>query len=151
MRWMQKLSVVLALAVSACAMMPALDPPRVSVADIRAVSVEGLELRMLLELRVQNPNGLAIDYDGVDVKLDLQGRTVATGVSAEHGSVPAYGESVVALPVRVSMVNLGRQALRMFGNGTPERVHYALEGKLGSPLFGATRFHSEGDLSLPGE
>lgn len=151
MRWMRAVSTVLALVLGACAAMPALDPPRVSVADIRAVSAEGLELRMLLELRVQNPNRLAIDYDGVDVKLDLQGKTVATGVSAEHGSIPGYGESVVALPVTVSLVDLGRQALRVFGNGTPERVHYALEGKLGSPLFGATRFHSEGELSLPGD
>lgn len=151
MRWTWAVLAGLALALGSCAGLPALDPPRVSVADIRAVSVEGWELRMLLELRVQNPNRLAIDYDGLDVKLDLQGKTVATGVSAERGSIPAYGESLVALPMRVSLVNLGRQALRMFGNGTPERLHYALEGKLGSPLFGATRFHAEGELALPGE
>jgi LEA14-like dessication related protein len=141
----------LGLLLGSCAGLPALDPPRVSVADIEAASVEGLELRLLVKLRVQNPNSLAIDYDGIDVKLDLQGRTVATGVSAERGSVPGYGESIVALPVRISMVDLGRQALRMFRDGAPERMHYALEGKLGSPFFGATRFHAEGDLALPGD
>ncbi|HET9577623.1 MAG TPA: LEA type 2 family protein [Usitatibacter sp.] len=142
---------VLVALLASCAALPALDPPRVRVADIREVSIEGWELRLLVELRVQNPNGLAIDYDGVDVKLDLQGRTVATGVSGERGSVPAYGEALVALPMRVSLLDLGRQALRMFRDGTPERLHYTLEGKLGSPLFGATRFHAEGELALPGE
>ena len=134
-----------------CAGLPALDPPRVSLSDIEAVSFERMELRMLVKLRVQNPNGLSIDYDGIDVKLELQGKTVATGVSDERGSIPAYGEAVVALPVRVALVDLGRQALRMFRDGTPERMHYALEGKLGSPLFGATRFRSEGDINLPGD
>ena len=104
-------------------------------------------MRLTLRLRVQNPNALAIDYDGIDVKLDLNGKTVARGVSDQSGSVPRYGESVVALPVTISMLDLGRQALRMFQGD--QRMHYAIDGKLGSPLFGATRFHSEGELALP--
>lgn len=139
---------LLALILGSCAALPSLDPPRVSLAGIDDVAIEGMEMRLLLRLRVQNPNGLAIDYDGVDVKLDLNGRTVARGVSDQRGSVPRYGEAVVALPVTISMLDLGRQALRLFQGGS-DRMHYAIEGKLGSPLFGATRFRSEGELSLP--
>ena len=149
MRWMWPVWTGLALLLASCAGFRALDPPRVTVAGIDLVSFEGLEMRMLVSLRVQNPNGLPIDYDGVQVKLDIEGKTVASGVSDEHGSIPSYGESVVALPVTLSLVDLGRQALRMFRDGTPETMHYVLEGKLGSPLFGATRFRSEGDLALP--
>ena len=42
---------------------------------------EGLELRMLVKLRVQNPNSTALSYDGAYVKAEVQGKTFATGVS----------------------------------------------------------------------
>jgi LEA14-like dessication related protein len=139
---------IVALVASACAILPALDPPRVTLADIDSVSFEGMELRMLVRLRVQNPNGVALDYDGIDVQLSLQGKGVARGVSDERGSVPRYGEATVVLPVTVSLIDLGRQALGIF-SGTDGRVHYAIEGKLGGSLLGATRFHSEGQVSVP--
>src|SRR6476619_6175352 len=84
---------------AACAMLPHLDPPRVTLANIDSVAFEGMELRMLVQLRVQNPNGIALDYDGIDVQLSLQGKGVAHGVSNERGSVPGYGEAIVTLPV----------------------------------------------------
>jgi LEA14-like dessication related protein len=139
----------LALILCACAALPSLDPPRVTVADIDDIAFQGLELRMLVRLRVQNPNALAIDYDGIEVRLDVQGKTVAHGVSAERGRIPGYGEGIVSLPVTISFVDLGRHALRMFDGGAPESLRYSLEGKLGSPLFGATRFRREGELRLP--
>ncbi|HZZ92213.1 MAG TPA: LEA type 2 family protein [Usitatibacter sp.] len=137
-----------AVLLSACASLPAMDPPRVTLADIDSVAFEGMELRMLVRLRVQNPNGIALDYDGIDVQVSLQGKGVARGVSDERGSVPRYGEAIIVLPVTVSLMDLGRQALGIF-NGADGRIHYAIEGKLGGTLLGATRFHSQGEVSLP--
>jgi len=137
-----------ALILGSCAALTARDPIRVTVAGIESLPGEGMEARMLVKLRVQNPNGVALDYDGIDVQLSLQGKGVARGVSDERGSVPRYGEAIVALPVTISLMDLGRQALSIFkGAGGP--IHYAIEGKLGSPLLGATRFHSQGELALP--
>jgi len=146
--WLQWAFAVCAMLLGACAMLPALDPPRVTLAGIDSVGFQGMELRMVVQLRVQNPNGVALDYDGIDVQLSLQGRGVARGLSNERGSVPRYGEAIIALPVTISLMDLGRQALGILkGGGGP--VHYAIEGKLGSPLLGATRFHSQGELALP--
>ena len=142
------LIVAAALALAACASLPRLDPPRVTLADIDSVAFEGMELRMRVKLRVQNPNGLALDYDGIDVQVSLQGKGVARGVSDGRGSVPAYGEAIVALPVSISLMDLGRQAFSLFKGGEG-RVRYAVDGKLGGTLLGATRFHSEGELALP--
>jgi len=146
--WTRWVAPALALLLGACAMLPHLDPPRVTLAGIDSVAFEGMELRMVARLRVQNPNGVDLDYDGVDVQLSLQGKGVARGVSNERGSVPRYGEAVVALPVTISLIDLGRQAFGILGGGGGP-VHYAIEGKLGSPLLGATRFHSRGELALP--
>ena len=148
MNWIRRLVLFAALALGACASLPKLDPPRVTLADIDSVAFEGMELRMRVKLRVQNPNGLALDYDGIDVQVSLQGSGVARGVSGERGSVPAYGEAIVALPVTISLMELGRQAFGVFKGGDG-RMHYAIDGKLGGTLLGATRFHSEGELRLP--
>jgi LEA14-like dessication related protein len=133
---------------AACAGLPALDPPHVTLADVESVSLEGMELRMVVKLRVQNPNGIDLGYDGLDVKLSLQGKGVARGVSDARGSIPRYGEAIVALPVTVSLMDLGRQAFTILrGGGGPLR--YELEGKLGGTLLGATRFHWQGQLAMP--
>jgi LEA14-like dessication related protein len=148
MRWLHGVITAMTLLLCGCASLPAFDPPRVTLAGIDSVAFEGMELRMLVQLRVQNPNGIALDYDGIDVQLSLQGKGVARGVSNERGSVPRYGEAVVALPVTISLMDLGRQALGILKGGD-SRVHYAIEGKLGSPLLGATRFHSQGEVAFP--
>jgi hypothetical protein len=46
-----------ALAVlAACAMLPAREPLQVNVAEVESLDGQGLEWRMLVKLRVQNPN-----------------------------------------------------------------------------------------------
>ena len=143
----------LALILGACAGFTRPDPPKVTVASIEEVGIgEALELRMRLKLRVANPNDFPIEYDGLYVKLDVQGRTMATGVSDEKGTVPRFGESLVGLDVTVPVVDVARHALRMWRSPEPAApVHYHLEGKLNSPLFGATRFATEGELQWPKE
>ena len=138
----------LGLFLAACAAMPALERPRVTVADIDDVSFRGMELRMLMKLRVQNPNFLAIDYDGVDIRFEIDGRTVAQGTTRERGSVPAHGEAIVGLPVTVSFLELGGPAMRLL-QGRSDRIAYVVEGQLDSPLFGATTFRREGELRIP--
>jgi len=86
---------------AACASLPGRDPPVVSVAGIEPLQGQGLELRLMLKLRVQNPNDAPIDYDGIAVQLDVQGRHFASGVSDQSGNVPRYGESVISVPLTI--------------------------------------------------
>ena len=141
----------MALILSGCAVFPVQDPLRVTVAGIESLPSEGMEARMLVKLRVQNPNDVEIAYDGASVKLDLLDTTIASGVSDARGTVPRYGEAVVAIPVTMSMVNVAVQMMKMFHDKRPpETVRYRLEGKLNGPGFGAMRFVSEAELKLPG-
>ncbi|HEX3057988.1 MAG TPA: LEA type 2 family protein [Usitatibacter sp.] len=134
---------------AACALMPGRDPLQVNVADVESVSGEGFEFRMLVKLRVQNPNDAPVEYDGVYLKLDVLDKTFASGVSDERGVVPRFGEALITVPVTVSTLNLVRQTLGMMIDGKrPEKLSYRLEGKLNGPMFGSTRFHSQGELPL---
>ena len=137
------------LNLGACAVMPGREPVQVTVAGIESLPGEGLEMRMMVKLRVQNPNDAALEYDGVYVKLEVQDRTFATGVSDERGSVPRFGESVINVPVTISTLRVAFHALGMVLDGNPtEKVNYKLSGKLDGPMFGSTSFKADGELSL---
>ena len=92
---------VASLLVAGCASMSGRDPLNVTVAGVEPLKGEGLELRLGVKLRVQNPNDDAIDYDGAHVQLNVEGRSCASGVSDAHGTVPRYGETIVTIPVTV--------------------------------------------------
>src|SRR5215471_2164314 len=144
------LTTAIVLSLGACAGLPHGDPVQVTVAGIESLPGEGLEMRMLVKLRVQNPNDSPIDYDGVYVKLDVLDRTFASGVSDEHGSVPRFGETVIAVPVTVSTLRVALQAIGFVLDGRQvEKINYKLEGKLDGPVFGSTRFTAQGEFAMP--
>ena len=136
---------------AACAAFPGREPLHVHVADIESLEGQGMEWRMLVKLRVQNPNDAPVEYDGVSLRLDVLDNTFATGVSDQRGTIPRFGEALVEVPVTVSTINVVRRVIGMAMDGKPpERIGYRLEGKLNSPGFGSTRFDSSGELALPG-
>ena len=137
------------LAGTGCATLPDSDPLEVTVAGIEPLEGEGMELRMNVKLRVQNPNDAPLDYDGASVKLEVQGRTFATGVSDATGTVPRFGESVVVVPVTASMLRVVRNVVGMMQDQPPEQVRYRMTGKLSTTGFGSRRFSAEGDFKLP--
>lgn len=137
------------LAGAGCATLPDEDPLEVTVAGIEPLQGEGMELRMNVKLRVQNPNDAPLDYDGASVKLEVQGRTFATGVSDATGTVPRFGESVIVVPVTASMLRVVRNVVGMMQDQPPEQVRYRMTGKLSTTGFGSKRFTAEGDFKLP--
>jgi LEA14-like dessication related protein len=138
------------LALGGCATLAGRDPLQINVVGLEPIEGQGLEFRMALKLRVQNPNDNAISYDGVGLQLELNGRPFATGVSDQAGTVPRFGEVVLSVPVSVSAFSAMRQALGLAAGSTLENVPYALSGRLGGGPFGGTRFADKGRLSLPG-
>ena len=137
--------VVAALALAGCASLAGKDPLQVTVAGIEPMQEkgEGLELRLLVKLRVQNPNPTPISYDGAYVKVEVQDRTFATGVSDSGGTVAGFSEAVVEVPVTVSMLRMVRQVMGMKDGAPADQIRYSMSGKLGYH-----RFRADGEFSL---
>jgi hypothetical protein len=135
---------------AACAALPNRDPISIDVAGIEPLPGEGLELRLAVRVRIQNPNDTAIEYSGAALNLDLNGRKLASGVSDAIGTVPRYGEAVLVIPVTISALDMARQALS-FSNtrNEPRDITYTVRGKLEGGLFGTRRFTDEGTFDLP--
>ena len=145
-------SVAAGLMISGCASLQPRDPLQVTVAGIEPLQGEGFEMRMTVKLRVQNPNDSAIDYNGVSVKFDVAGKTFTTGVSDAAGTVPRFGESVIEVPVTISAMNMAKQVMSVMRSGgakMPQKIDYALTGKLSGSMFNSVHFKSSGTLDLP--
>ena len=133
----------------ACASLQTKDPLQVTVAGIEPLQGQGLELRLAVKLRVQNPNDAPVDYDGVALEMLVQGKTFATGVADAAGSVPRFGESIIAVPVTISAFRMARQVMGAMKDGGISQVDYEMKGKLSSG-FSPRRFMTRGSFDLPG-
>ncbi|MBK6673743.1 MAG: LEA type 2 family protein [Proteobacteria bacterium] len=138
---------LLALALCGCATLP--DPVNVSVAGIDSLPGEGLELRMLVKLRVQNPNAVAVPFKGASVQMEVQQRAFATGVMNTGGTLPALGETVVEVPVTISAWNIIRQVMGAMDGQSTNRIQYSMSGKLHTGGLGGIRFGTEGVMEAP--
>ncbi|WP_024696490.1 LEA type 2 family protein [Pseudomonas avellanae] len=139
---------LLVLSLSACALIPHRDPLAINVVGIEPIPGQGLELRMAVTLRVQNPNETEIDYSGVALDLDVNGKLLASGVSNQKGTVGRFSEAVLAVPVSVSAFAALRQALGLTQSQRLDNLPYTLRGKLAGGLFGTMRFSDSGTLDL---
>ena len=143
-------------ALSACASLGGREPVKVNVVAVEPLAGQGLELRFMVKLRVQNPNDTAIDFDGIALDLEVRGNDFASGVSDQRGTVPRFGELVLSVPVTVSATAVIRQALSLaLGNasngrdGSRTKLDYQMRGKLAGAGFGGLRFSSSGEMDLP--
>ena len=142
------LLLALLLPIAGCAALGLRDPVSVDVVGVEPIQGEGMESRFLLKLRVQNPNEMPIEYDGLFIELEVGGSRIASGVSDERGTIPRFGETVVSLPVSLSMTAVIRRAIDV-ATGERGSSDYVLHGRLAGPAFGGIRFETRGALAFP--
>jgi LEA14-like dessication related protein len=141
-------AVLWVIGLAGCAAWPLAEPLQVKLAGIDALPGRGLEWRMAVSLRVQNPNDQPIDFDGVSLTLELRGNEFASGVSDQRGQVPRFGETLLVVPVTVSAMAVVRQFYSLAGDDRAKLV-FAVRGRLSGSGFGGTRFESTGTFDLP--
>lgn len=140
---------LLLLSLSACALFPNRDPVNINVVGLEPLPSQDLEVRFAIKLRVQNPNETPIDYNGIALDLEVNGHSLASGVSDQTGSIPRFSETIVSVPVSISAFSVLRQTLGLSQTQTLDNLPYVLRGKLAGGLFGTMRFVDTGKLSLP--
>jgi len=137
---------------SGCATLSGLSAPRVNLAGIESLPGEGLELRFMLKLRVQNPGDADLSYDGVWAEVELRGQPLASGGAPVKGVVPRFGETVLMVPVTASGLSIARQVISLIRSSSESKgvgvVSYALRGRLGGTGLGGGRFESSGEIDL---
>ena len=149
-RW-AALTLALAVLVAGCASLGTqLEAPRLSLVGIQLQDASFFEQRLLVRLRVQNPNDLVLPVNGLDVSFELDGEDFAEGVSARSFEVPALGEAEFDMLVTA---NAATAVLRILEKGKGKRIetiHYRIRGKLSTRLglLRSVPFDERGTISL---
>jgi LEA14-like dessication related protein len=120
------LSAVLILA--GCAgLRTGLEPPRISLADLKVQQSSGFETAFLVQLRVINPNDAALEVRAVSLDLEINDTPFASGASPGTVSIPAFGSELVTLQAYSSVIHLVRSMIGIHQSG---QLTYRAKGKL---------------------
>ena len=126
-----------------------LEPPRVSLADIRVEEFTGFETVFQIQLRVINTNDVDLNVKGLEAELEINGQSFAAGVSNTPVKIPSFGTELVTVAVYSSVIKMFKS---VYGLHESEELKYRLNGKLrvaGDNAFATTLpFESEGVVTL---
>ncbi len=101
------------LLVSACATPENIEPPAFRLVDMQLLPGSLFEQRFELTLRILNPNDFDLDLDGANMKLRLNDRDFAQGVSDQRVTVPRLGEGEMRFTAATSVLDVVQQVMTM--------------------------------------
>jgi LEA14-like dessication related protein len=81
-------------------------PPEVSISSFNYTGINESHADFVINLRVKNPNPVGINFSGLEYKIDLAGKQLASGRNDNGVKIAASGESPVAVPVQVAYQDL---------------------------------------------
>lgn len=139
------------LILSGCAgMRDALDPkpPTVSVEGVRVTALGFNHADLALDLRVENPNAIAVQLAGFDYRLAVDGRSVLQGDRQRRLELPANDATTLGVPLRL---NFGDVAGVLGSLSGRDRIDYEIELGLDVdvPVLGQRRVKATTADSLP--
>jgi len=138
------------LLTSGCASLgPRLEPPDISLVNIRPLAGSGFEQQFEITVRVLNPNSVPLEGDGLDVILDVNGQRLGRALRSEPFTIPRLGDETLTLVATTSLLDVFRQAFALPNAGGT--LGYALKGRVllaNSPRW--LSFEREGKVDLAG-
>ena len=99
--------------------------PKVSVAEVSVKRLGLFEQVFDVGLRVNNPNDFDIDIEGLEFKLEINGREFASGTAHTHTRLPAFSSAVVHVDTTTDSNKLMQQIKtlpEMLKDGAPYRI-----------------------------
>ena len=146
-KWMGLAGAVL---LAACTTMPKeYEMLRVHIADMTAKDMAIFEQRFDIKLRIQNPNDVDFNINGLRFGIELNDREFADGMSGQRVAVPRFGSEVVNVEVFTTLTSFLRQ-LQGLSGGASQKVRYRLKGTafVDSPGSFKAPFDESGEINL---
>jgi len=108
---------------------PKLEAPHLSIANVELLSGTVWEQRLRVHLRVENPNDRALPVAALTYTIEAAGQELAHGAANDSFTVPPNGETEFATDVTANMAGalvaiLGR------GGANNHAVDYRISGKV---------------------
>jgi LEA14-like dessication related protein len=117
-------SLFIAVMLTGCAaLQSSLEPPHVTLTDLRILDMTLFEQRYGVKIRVQNPNPIALPITGMNFQLDVNDAELGRGVSDQTVTVPAHGEAVLEIKLTSNLVRIIDQ-IRGLESGKGQSLRY---------------------------
>jgi len=117
----------LAALLAACATAPKLEPPKVSITDLKVVSAEVWVQHLKVRLQLHNPNDRELPVKALEYTIEIAGQNVGNGSYAESFVVPAHGDAEFDTSVTT---NLAGAVLKLVTHVPRTLIPYRLAGKI---------------------
>ena len=104
-----------------------LEPPRITLANIKVQEVKVFESVFEIEIRLYNTNDVALEIKGLECDLELNDKRFATGVSAVQTTIPPYETALLPITVYSSFLDV---VTGLQGLSKTEKLEYKITGKL---------------------
>jgi len=129
-------------------LVPPLDPPKVTVENIRSLPVEGTGPRFLLTVRIVNPNEQSLDIAGISYAIELMDRELVTGVANDIPVIEGYSERSIDLEAGVNLFEFLR-LLASLGQTPADLINYKVTAKVDfRGLLPTQRVEKSGEINL---
>ncbi|MBN2679726.1 LEA type 2 family protein [Acidithiobacillus montserratensis] len=144
--WRWPLLMLMVLPLTACSAFP-VHSPQVQLESIHPQTVGLVSQTFDLDLKISNPNSSALSAKAGEARLYVQNRQVAYGLLSKPVHIPAYGSSIVSVPVTGNLLPL----LGDLGSvDSQQGLPYAVKGYLVTGMFNSrVPFNVTGALHLP--
>ena len=124
------------------------EPPQLTVMSMQMQSADLFSQRMLVHMRVVNPNARALPVKSINYRIEVGGADLAEGLADKPFVVPAMGEAEFDVQVTANLANalsqiLGRRSAR-------DKLDYRLVGTvaLSSGFLRRIPFDERGSVDL---
>jgi len=124
------------------------EPPQLTVMSMQVQSADLFSQRMLVHMRVVNPNARALPVKSIDYRIEVGGADFAHGLADKPFVVPAMGEAEFDVQVTANLANALTQILGR--KGSRDTLDYRLIGSvsLSSGFLRRIPFDERGSVKL---
>ncbi len=145
-RWLSVLATVLLL--TGCASAMKWEAPKLSVASLKVQSADIFSQRLVVHMRVMNPNDRELPIKGITYRIEVNNAELAEGLTDTPFVVPAMGEAEFDVQVTANLATALSQF--MSRRGSSDTLDYRLIGSvaLSSGFLRHIPFDERGSVKL---
>jgi LEA14-like dessication related protein len=133
---------------AACSVLPKFEAPKLSVVSMKVQSGDIFSQRLLVHMRVINPNARELPIKGLNYRIDINDAELAQGITDAPFVVPAMGEAEFDVQVTANLASAITQLLSR--RGSQDTIDYRLVGSvaLSSGFLRRIPFDERGSVKL---
>ena len=141
-------AVLACVALGGCASAFQFEAPKLSVVSMKLQSADIFSQRILVRMRVMNPNARALPVKGITYRIEVNDAELANGVADTPFQVPALGEAEFDVNLTANLATALSQLLKR--RGSSDRLDYRLVGSvaLSSGFLRRIPFDERGSVNL---